>query len=176
MRPQSLRLCLTASTLCLVALLCAGTAAQNGNVAFEGAITEQACAVSSPSNAGWHLPDAGDIQASLNSDVHFDLSIEVCASHVFEATVMNLLGNPDDTDGRVLALARGPGAAAGFGIAVYDRPGNIIPPGHPFPDEAFFRIGENEVSLPLRARYTETRNFVIPGKISSHAVIAVEHD
>jgi|GEM_PF-5036844 len=136
---------------------------------------EQACAVSTPSRSWWLLPAANGIPASLTRDVNFDLSIEVCSPHVFEATSMNLIGEPDEEDDRFLAVTRVPGAAAGIGIAVYDGPGNIIPPGHPFPDAAFSRVGDTRVSLPLRARYTSTGSGVTPGTITAHAVIAVEH-
>ncbi|WP_447876721.1 fimbrial protein [Serratia fonticola] len=149
-------------------------AAQTGKLGFEGALTEPACAVSSPALSWVVLPGLTG-GASLTREVPFDLSIELCAPHVFDTTAMNLTGEADEINDGLLAILREPGAATGLGIALYDQPGNLIRPGGAVPDEAFLRVSDNRVMLPLRARYAETRNSVTPGKISSHAVIAVEY-
>lgn len=162
---------------CLLALPCG--AEQKGTVGFEGAVTQSACAVATPSRSWWALPgNAGrlPVGAYAESEVPFSLTIEACAPHVFEAASMNMLGVADEADDAVLALTPGADAASGLGIIISGESGDIIRPNSPLPPSVFSRLSERVVLLPLRARYAETSGTITPGKTNGHAIIAVEHN
>lgn len=170
--PALRRLMLTlAAGMAALCISAPGATEHKGSVGFSGAVTESSCAISTPSRSWLALP----AEAMPSREVPFSVNVEVCAPHVFDATDMNLIGQPDDDDSSVLALVRTDDAAQGIGIAIHDASGGRISPNAPLPSAAFSRLSDRVVMLPLRARYTATRDSLSPGKISSLALIAVEH-
>lgn len=156
---------------CLALIFCTGDtiAGQGGEVVFEGIVTASSCAVVAPPGALWALPATSGSQVLFDRDMYFALNIESCLPHVFDATTINLLGEHDEYNDQVLAVANAPGV----GLAIYSRSGVIIPPGHRIPSNAFYRVSEKKVLLSLRARYAESIREVRHSK--SNAMIAVEY-
>nr|ELR5167414.1 fimbrial protein [Providencia rettgeri] len=159
-------------------LLANSALATDGSINFTGEITDQACQLSSGSDAlevnlgkvsKTALPAVGSTTASTK----FTIKLSGCPASITSAAV-TFDGTPYAGDNQILALRADSGVATGVGIQITDDANTVVPL---YTKSKTYTLQETvENNLDFSARYIAKSADITAGPANSNAVFTVSYN
>ncbi len=157
-------------TISFPSLVFASITEKGGNVEFQGAVVNAACAVDAGSQ---HLTvQMGQVRStdfkglgSWTDPQAFTLTLKDCDTTVSQRVGVTFRGQTDKKDPGVLAVIDGAQSAEGVGLGLFDHQGHqIIPNQQPL---SFTALQDDTTTLNFVARYRATSRTVTAGNANA---------